>query len=113
MLEPTDDGPSLVTDGTSYDAVPAIAGPITLAVPQAPAEPWCLLSDGALVVWPKGSTYDASTGEVRDRTGTLRARVGETVEGGGAVGEPASSSQLDDVDWAGCEPTDEVPHQYG
>jgi len=109
----TGDGSSLVTDGTRHDAVPANAAPITLTLPADPAEPWCLRSGGDLVVWPSGSSYDVATGEVRDGSGTLLGRVGETVQGGGAVGEAPTSETLDDVDWAGCVPTDRVLHQDG
>lgn len=91
----------------------AAAGSITVELPGDAAEPWCLLSEGALVVWPRGSTYDAGAGEVRGGSGRLPGRVGETVEGGGMVLEPPSSDTLDDVDRAGCEPTDAVLHQYG
>ncbi|NAZ81179.1 hypothetical protein GTR02_05050 [Kineococcus sp. R8] len=108
-----DDGTRLVTDGTRHRSVPGNAGSITLTVPESPTEPWCLLSNGSLVVWPEGSSYDVAAGEVRDRSGNLRGKLGETVEGGGMVDEPPSSDTLDDVDWAGCTPTDPVLHQYG
>jgi len=109
----TGDGSPLVTDHASYHASPANAGSLALTPPAESAKPWCLLSRGALVVWPRGSTYDAAAGEVRDRSGDLLARLGETVEGGGMVGESPSSPTLDHVDWAGCTPTDQVLHQYG
>jgi len=109
----TDNGSPLVTDRASYNASPAIAGSLELSLPEESAKPWCLLSGGALVVWPRGSNYDAATGEVRDRSGHLLGRIGETIEGGGMVGESPSSSTLDDVDWAGCAPADQVLHQYG
>ena len=107
------DGSSLVTDGTRHDSSPANAGSITMILPEDPAEPWCLLDAGALIVWPKGSSYDVAAGEVRSESGRLLGKVGESVEGGGMVGEPPSSDTLDDVDWAGCTPTDPVLHQYG
>jgi hypothetical protein len=109
----SDDGSPLVTDRARYNASPANAGSLALTLPEASGEPWCLLSGGALVVWPRGSTYDVAAGEVRDRSGDLLGRVGDTIEGGGMVGESPSSSTLDDVDWAGCTPADEVLHQYG
>ncbi|WP_432489434.1 hypothetical protein [Kineococcus sp. SYSU DK018] len=108
-----DEGTTLVTDGSSDGTVPANTSSITLAVPQAPAPPHCLLSDGLLVVWPGGSTYDVANGEVHDRDGDLLGRVGESVSGGGALSEPSSSDTLEDVDWAGCTPTGDVLHQYG
>ncbi|WP_157873433.1 hypothetical protein [Kineococcus radiotolerans] len=108
-----DDGSSLVTDGTRHGSSPANASSLTVTLPEDPAEPWCLLSDGALVVWPRGSTYDVAAGEVRSGSGRLLGKVGERVEGGGLVAESPSWDTLDDVDWAGCTPTDPVLHQYG
>ncbi|WP_432510042.1 hypothetical protein [Kineococcus sp. SYSU DK001] len=110
---PRDDGSSLVTDGTRHRSSPANAGSITVSLPEEPAEPWCLLDGDALIVWPRGSTYDVEAGEVRSESGRLLGKVGESVEGGGMVGEPPSSDTLDDVDWAGCTPTETVLHQYG
>ncbi|WP_432524285.1 hypothetical protein [Kineococcus sp. SYSU DK006] len=109
----SDDGSSLVTDGTRHNSSPANAGSITVTLPEDPTEPWCLLDGSALIVWPKGSTYDVAAGEVRSESGRLLGKVGESVEGGGMVGESPSWDTLDDVDWAGCTPTDPVLHQYG
>lgn len=108
-----EDESSLVTDGTRHGSSPANAGSITVTLPQDPAEPWCLLDGDALIVWPAGSTYDVAAGEVRSESGHLLGKVGESVDGGGMVGESPSSDTLDDVDWAGCTPTDQVLHQYG
>jgi hypothetical protein len=108
-----DDGSALVTDGARHGSSPANAGSITLEVPADPERPWCLLSDGVLVVWPRGSSYDVAVGEVRDRSGDLLGKVGESVEGGGMVQEGPSWDTLDGVDWAGCPHDDDVLHQYG
>lgn len=110
---PGDDGSSLVTDRTRHGSSPANGGSLTLTVPEDPAEPWCLLDDGALVVWPAGSTYDVAAGEVHSGSGRLLGKVGETVEGGGMISEPLSSDTLGNVDWADCTATDPVLHQYG
>ena len=109
----TGEASSLVTNSQRNDDSPANAASISLTVPQEPAEPWCLLSDGALVVWPEGSTYDVAAGEVSDESGRLLGKVGESVEGGGLVEESPSSDTLEKTDWAGCTPTDTVLHQYG
>lgn len=77
----TDDGPPLVTDGARYDASPANAGSLALTLPEGSAKPWCLLSDGALVVWPRGSTYDVAAGEVRNRSGACWAASAKASRG--------------------------------
>ncbi|WP_432546443.1 hypothetical protein [Kineococcus sp. SYSU DK004] len=102
----------LVTDRAGGDTAPANISTITLVVPDAPAPAHCLLSEDMLVVWPEGVTHHPAAGEVHDGRGRLLARVGETVVGGGALPEPSSQATLDEVDWAGCEPTATVLHQY-